>query len=58
MTRKTEWWTLPPQSRIQKRMKTNEDGLRDLWDSTKRANICTTGIPEGEQKGPEKYLKR
>ena len=39
----------------EKRMKRNEDSLRDLWD-----NIRIIGAPEGEerQKVPDKYLKR
>ena len=38
----------------EKRMKTNEDSLRDLWD-----NIHITGVPEGEEreKGPEKIFE-
>ena len=44
----------------EKRMKRNEDSLRDLWDNIKRNNIHIIGVPEGEerQKGPEKVLKR
>ena len=40
----------------EKRMKRNEDSLRDLWDNVKRNNILTRGVPEGEEreKGPEK----
>ena len=40
----------------EKRTKTNEDSLRDLWDNIKRNNIRIIGVPEGEerQKGPEK----
>ena len=40
----------------QKRMKRNEDSLRDLWDNTKWTNIHIIGVPEGEEreKGPEK----
>ena len=40
----------------EKRMKRNEDGLRDLWDNIKCTNIGIIGIPEGEEreKGPEK----
>ena len=40
----------------EKRMKTNEDSLRDLWDNIKCTNIHITGVPEGEEreKGPEK----
>ena len=37
-------------------MKRNEDSLKDLWDNIKCTNICSIGVPEGEekQKGPEK----
>ena len=40
----------------EKRMKRNEDNLRDRWDNVKRNNIHITGVPEGEEreKGPEK----
>ena len=44
-----------------KRMKRNEDSLRDLWDNIKRNNIRLIGVPEGEErerKDPRKYLKR
>ena len=39
----------------EKRMKRNEDSLRDLWDNIKRTNIRIIGVPEGEEreKGPE-----
>ena len=39
-----------------KRMKRNEDSLRDLWDNIKRTNVHIIGVPEGEEreKGPEK----
>ena len=43
----------------EKRMKTIEDSIRDLWDNIKRNNIRITGVPEGkERKDPRKYLKR
>ena len=44
----------------EKRMKRNEDSLRDLWDNSKRNNIRTIGVPEEkrERKDPKKYLKR
>ena len=32
----------------EKRLKKNEDSLRELWDNMKCSNICITGIPEGE----------
>ena len=39
----------------EKRMKRNEDSLRDLWDNIERNNIRIIGVPEGEEreKGPE-----
>ena len=43
----------------EKRMKRNEDSLRDLWDNIKRSNICIIGVPEGEEreKGPKKIFE-
>ena len=43
----------------EKRMKRNEDSLRDLWDNIKLSNICIIGVPEGEEreKGPEKIFE-
>ena len=42
-----------------KRMKRNEDSLRDLWDNIKRNNIHIIGVSEGEEreKGPEKIFE-
>ena len=31
-------------------MKKHESNIRDLWDNKKQANLCLTGIPEGEEK--------
>ena len=44
----------------EKRMKRNEDSLRDLWDNIKCTNICITGTQKvkRERKDPRKYLKR
>ena len=39
-----------------KRMKRNEDSLRDLWDNINHTNICITGVPKGEKKRPEKIF--
>ena len=33
-----------------RRMKRNEDRLRDLWDNIKRTNICLIGVPEGKER--------
>ena len=44
---------------IEKRMNRNEDRLRDLGDNIKYTNICSIGVPEGEErgKGPEKTFE-
>ena len=44
----------------EKRIKRNEDSLRDLWDNIKCTNICVIGVPEEkrERKDLRKYLKR
>ena len=34
----------------EKRMKRNEDSLRDLWDNIKRNNIRIIGVSEGEER--------
>ena len=46
-------------SREEKRIKRNEDNLRDLWDNVKLPNIQIIGAPEEEdkKKGHEKILK-
>ena len=56
---KTEWWKSLPQNRIKKKMKINEDSLRDLWDNIKHTNIHIIGVPEGKEgeKGPEKIFE-
>ena len=43
----------------EKRMKRNEDNLRDLWDNVKRPNIRVIGVSEKEDKmkGLEKILE-
>ena len=41
-----------------KRMKRNEDNLRDLWDNVKCSNVRIIGVPEEDKrKGHEKILK-
>ena len=34
----------------EKRLKTNEESLRELWDNVKRNNIHMIGVPEGEER--------
>ena len=43
-----------------RRMKRNEDRLRDLWENIKHTNIRIIGVQEEDKKkkGSEKYLKR
>ena len=43
----------------EKRLKTNEESLRELWDNAKHTNICVIGVPEGEEreKGTEKIFE-
>ena len=43
----------------ERRMKRNEDSLRDFWDNIKCINICIIGVPEGEEreKGPKKTFE-
>ena len=43
----------------EKRIKRNEDNLRDLWNNLKCPNIRITGVPEEEdkKKGHEKILE-
>ena len=43
----------------EKRLKTNEESLRDLWDKVKHTNIHIIGVPEGEEreKGTEKIFQ-
>ena len=43
---------------IEKRMKRNENSLRDFSDNIKRTNISITGVPEEErEKGPEEIFE-
>ena len=43
----------------EKRLKTNEESLRELWDNIKCTNIHIIGVPEGEEreKGTEKIFQ-
>ena len=43
----------------EKRIKRNEDSIRDLWDNIKHNNIRIIGVPEGEEreKGPKKIFE-
>ena len=48
----------------EKRLKTNEESLRELWDNVKSTNIHIIGVPEGEEREKrerrrqKKYSKR
>ena len=42
---------------IEKRMKGNEDSLRDLWDNIKCTNIFIIGSHKKREKGPEKIFE-
>ena len=37
----------------EKRLKTNEESLRELWDNVKCTNTCIIGVPEGEEREKE-----
>ena len=43
----------------EKRIKRNEDNLRDLWDNVKCPNIQIIGVPKKKtkRKGMRKYLR-
>ena len=43
------WKSLMQNRKEKKRLKRNEDSLRDLWDNVKRTNICIIGVPKGEE---------
>ena len=44
----------------EKRIKINEDNLRDLWDNVKHPNIRIIGVPEKKtkRKAMRNYLRR
>ena len=44
----------------EKRLKTNEESLRELWDNVKCTNIRIIGVPEEkrERRRQKKYSKR
>ena len=45
----------------EKRLKTNEESLRELWDNVKCTNIHIIGVPEGqerEREGDRKNIPR
>ena len=46
------------ESKKEKRIKRNQDNLRDLWDNVKWPNIRIIGVPEEDKKkGHEKILE-
>ena len=38
----------------EKRLKRNEDSLREFWNNIKHTNICITGVPEGKERKGQK----
>ena len=34
----------------EKRLKTNEESLRELWDNVKSTKLCIIGVPDGEER--------
>ena len=43
----------------EKRLKGNEESLRELWDNNKHYNFYIIGVPEGEgRKGQKKNIPR
>ena len=44
----------------EKRLKTNQESLRELWDNLKCTNIRIIGVPKGEEKekGTEKRFQK
>ena len=43
----------------EKRLKRNEESLRELWGDVKHTNIRIIGVPEGEERrGQKKYSQR
>ena len=57
--RKTGQWKSPNWKIKKKKIKKNEDSLRDLWDNIKCTNIRIIGVPEGEEreKGAENLFE-
>uniref|UniRef100_A0A8D0PWM2 L1 transposable element RRM domain-containing protein n=1 Tax=Sus scrofa TaxID=9823 RepID=A0A8D0PWM2_PIG len=41
----------------EKRMKTNEESLRELWDNVKCTNVHIIGVPEGEERERKEQKK-
>ena len=41
-----------------KRIKRNDNNLRDHWNNVNRPNIGTIGLPEEDRKAMRKYLRR
>ena len=48
------------EQRRERRLKTNEESLREFWDNVKCTNIHIIGVPEGEEREmrQKKYSKR
>ena len=47
------------EQRREKRLKTNKESLRELWDNIKHTNIHIMGVSEGEEReGDRKNIPR
>ena len=53
------WRTDSAEQKREKRLKTNEEILREVWDNVKCTNIRIIGVPEEEEseKGTEKIFE-
>ena len=45
-----EWWKYEAERKKEKRIKRNEDNLRDLWDNVKCPNIRIIGVAEEDKR--------
>ena len=46
------------EQKTEKKLKTNKESLRDLWENVKGTNIHIIGMPEGEERKEQKKYSR